>query len=377
MNTSPTSAAPAPDDRHVLVTGVPHFVARLLVARILEQEPATRLTLLARTDHLELVQAHSAGDPRVDVVAARLVRADLGLPDDTRRALLESVTDVYHLKSLYHLGVDKQRAEDVNIQATRNLLEFGRQAQRLRRFNHYSTAFVAGDRQGIVLEGELDRGQGFRNTFERTKFTAELEVRRAMGELPATIYRPSLVVGSSVTGAIDALDGPYFLLQLLTRTPGRVPLNIPTATGAPFNVVPADYVAQALLALSTRDTGVGRTYHLVDPAPIPTVDALQLVAEYANHGTAPSRVPAWIRGRVLSIRPVGTFARSTKAYLHELDGWTFFNPAGALRDLRQTGILCPSFPEYVQKLVRWSASATRGELGTSAELSGSAAPPLR
>lgn len=351
-----------PRTRTVVVTGVPHFVAGLLVRSILQKEPETRVVVLARNDRVDRAREVVGPSARVEVVPARLVRADLGLEDDVRFDLLERVTDIYHCKSLYHLGVDKRRAEDVNIQATRNLLGFARQAPALHRFNHYSTAFVAGDRDGIVLEGELDRGQHFRNTFERTKFTAELEVRRAAGELPITIFRPSLVVGHSRTGAVDVLDGPYFLLQLLTKNPGRVPLRVPSATGAPFNVVPADYVAEAMHALSLRDGAEGMTYHLVDPAPIRAADAVQLIAEYANAGAAPSRMPGWVRDRFLAVPAVSRWVRSGRAYLHELDGNTFFNAANALRDLRETSLLCPSFPTYVERLVSWSRTATRGDL---------------
>lgn len=343
--------------RHVLVSGLPHFVALLLTRRILALEPEARITVLVRNDHIETVRADVGPTTRVRVLAARIVRADLGLSPTDRRRLLADTTDIYHFASLYHLGVDKRQAEDVNIQATRNLLGFARQAQSLRRFNHYSTAFVAGDRTGIVLEDELDRGQAFRNTFERTKFTAELEVRRAESEVPVTIYRPSLVVGSAKTGEMDVVDGPYFLLQLLTTSPGRIPLRVPSVRGAPFNVVPADFVASAIHALSLNDDAEGRTYHLVDPAPIRAEDALQLIAEYANQGSAPSRMHGWMRRRLLALSPVERYVRSGKAYMHELDGSTFFNAANTLRELRETNILCPSFPDYVARLVRWVRSS--------------------
>ncbi len=345
--------------RHVLITGMPHFVARLLARRILSTEPDARITLLVRADMIDRARTVVGPSSRVRILPSRIVRADLGIAPADRRQLVTDVTDIYHFASLYHLGVDKRHAEDVNIQSTRNLLELARAASSLRRFNHYSTAFVAGDRTGIVLEDELDRGQHFRNTFERTKFTAELEVRRAGTDLPISIFRPSLVVGSAATGEMGVLDGPYFLLQLLTTSPGRIPLNIPSVTGSPFNVVPADFVAAAMHSLSRRDAAEGRTFHLVDPSPIRAEDALQLIAEYANRGSAPSPVHGWMRKRMLSVPAVERYARSGKAYMHELDGSTFFNCTNTLRGLRDTRILCPSFPDYVERLVRWIRSNAR------------------
>lgn len=342
---------PAP--RHVLITGLPHFVGRLLTRQILNTEPATRITLLVREDHVDAVRTAVGPSDRITVLPARIVRANLGIAPPERRRLLASITDIYHFASLYHLGVDKRQAEDINIQTTRNLLSFAAEMSSLRRFNHYSTAFVAGDRTGIILEEELDAGQSFRNTFERTKFTAELAVRRAGAELPVTIYRPALVVGSSKTGEMAQLDGPYFLLHLLANSPGRVPLSIPSVAGTPFNVVPADYVAEAMHSISMNNAAIGKTFHLADPAPIRAEDGLQLVAELANRGNGLHPVHGLVRKGFLALPANKRLVRGSKAYLHEFDGVRFFNTANTLHALQDTKILCPAFPSYAKRLVQW------------------------
>ncbi len=353
----PKRKAPAALDRsrHVLVTGVPSFVVTHLVWRLLEHEPETRITILVRNDQTEAGPEAIAdgGDisPRVEVVASRIVVPGLGLTSEVRSRLQSEVTDVYHFASLYHIGVDKRRAEDVNIQSTRNVLAFARTLRGLVRFNHYSTVFVSGSRDGIILEDELDRGQTFRNTYERTKFTAELEVRRCMGELPISVFRTGLIVGDSRSGRIEPLDGPYLLVALVANSPGRLPLRIPSAANHPFNVVPVDFVAEAIHALSLLPWSEGRTFHIVDPNPIPTEEAFRLIAEHANRGNAPPAFHGWFRRRLLSVGPIERWMRSSKAYLHELDRMTFYNSANTLQGLRDTAILCPSFPSYVERLV--------------------------
>ena len=146
-----------------MIAGLPHYVATLLAASIQRKEPASKLTLLAPPDHVEAVNGQLSGD-RTEVLAATFTRDDFGIGPPKIRKLRTSVTDVYNFVSVYHLGVDKRRAEDLNIHGTRLLLRFAREARNLLRFNHYSTAFVSGDRAGIVLETELDQGQEFRNT---------------------------------------------------------------------------------------------------------------------------------------------------------------------------------------------------------------------
>lgn len=362
--------------RHIIITGLPHFVARLVADEIAETEPTASVTALVRADRIDRVRSELRNPSTIEIVPARIVLPDLGLADAHRLDLIEHVTDIYHFESLYHLGVDARQVEDVNVLGTRHLLEIARRAPNLRRFNHYSTAFVAGDRAGIVLESELDRGQRFRTPYERTRFAAELLVRRAAGTIPITIYRPSLVVGESTTGDMGTVDGPYFLLQLLTHTPGRLPRRVPSAQNAPFNVVPADYVARSITALSRMPHSVGETYHLVDPSPLRNRDALELIAQTANLGPAPSRLRSSLRSRVLELPIIERYVKRSQAYLHELDGATWFNASNAIRDLSSTGIFCPSFADYVDKLV--AAELFGAGSGSSGRpLSRSAAPRAR
>lgn len=332
--------------RHILVAGAPHFVSTLLCDRIAVEEPASRVTVLAPRDHADAVRERLRHS-RTEVIPTQFTREGFGLGQPKLRQLRTSVTDVYNFVSIYHLGVDKRRAEDLNIHSARLLLSFAAGAPNLVRFNHYSTAFVAGDREGIVLESELERGQAFRTTYERTKFTAEIAIRRAMSDLPITVYRPSVVVGRSDTGELGSVDGPHHLIPLLASSAGRVPPSFPDRPDEPFNVVPADFVAAAIYEISTDSASVGRTYHLVDPAPIPIREALELIGEVANSGAcrAPSR-------ETLSMRVLGRLARSGGDFLHEFDGFTFFNSSTTLQALKGR-VLCPPFHAIVGPLVRY------------------------
>src|SRR5207302_7042452 len=118
-------------------------------------------------------------------------------------------TDIVHAAEWSHLAAERSHLERVNVEGTRAVIELAQDCRKLRRLTHFSTVFVSGDRVGVIAEDELSAGQSFRNTYEETKFEAELLVRRAMGQIPCTVLRPAFIVGDSTTGEIDRFEGPY------------------------------------------------------------------------------------------------------------------------------------------------------------------------
>jgi thioester reductase-like protein len=170
-----------------------------------------------------------------------------------------------------------------NVEGTQRLLELC-QAAGLSEFHHVSTAFVCGERAGVVREDERDAGQGFHNEYERSKCEAERRVRSA-GGVRATVYRPSVIVGDSVTGYTSSYHGFYRFLELADRLAepsagGRrfLPLRLPFAGNEPRNLVPVEWVARAVARLVGAPRWHGPTYHLTSPDPVPA-RAVKEVAE--------------------------------------------------------------------------------------------------
>jgi nucleoside-diphosphate-sugar epimerase len=157
--------------------------------------------------------------------------------------------------------------------------------------HHVSTAFVCGDRSGLIREDELDCGQHFHNDYEKSKCAAERRVRAARG-LRATIYRPSVIVGDSRTGYTSSYHGFYRFLELAARLAGhpsstskhkatqarRLPLRLPFTGEESRNLVPVDWVARAVVQIVSQPRGHGRAYHLVARTPVP-VRQIKEVAE--------------------------------------------------------------------------------------------------
>ena len=152
---------------------------------------------------------------------------------------------------------------------------------------HVSTAYVAGDRTGLISEHDGDVGQRFRNTYERTKLEAEQLVTGS--GLPAAIVRPSVIVGDSSTGWTQAFNVIYWPLQAFAR--GLFP-TVPGDPGASLDIVPVDTVADALLEL-LRGPVRGGAFHIVagDAAP-----RTRSSPRWPPTPSTPSRPCSWRRG---------------------------------------------------------------------------------
>ena len=198
---------------------------------------------------------------RVVPVAGDVTADELGLGDEYER-LSGEIDEIFHAAACTRFDVGVEEAAAHNIGGTRRVISLARAAQRAGRSGrlHYvSTAYVAGRRTGAVAEADLDCGQGFFNAYEWSKFRAETDVRAASRELPVTIYRPSVVVGHSQTGWARRFLGVYQVLRWIDR--GQL-TALPCRADFELDIVPADYVAQAIVTLGALEESVGKTFHL-------------------------------------------------------------------------------------------------------------------
>jgi thioester reductase-like protein len=209
---------------------------------------------LARAkDALDALPAEQRG--RVNLVEGDAASMDLGLSGAEIRALAGQIDRIHHAAQISYLGADRKTAEHVNVDAVREVLEFARLCPSLKCLVAHSTAQVAGNRDGTVLESELKAGQAFRNVVEETRARGERMLRAAMDRVPIAILRPAIVVGDSTTGEIDRFDGPYLLIVLILTAPPDFALPLPGRGDAPLPLVPVDYVARAAHAIGKRRPG--------------------------------------------------------------------------------------------------------------------------
>jgi thioester reductase-like protein len=367
-------------ERVQFVTGYPGFIGKRLVRRLAEEARGTetRLVLLVQPKSARAARAALAAEGiAAEVVEGDVEQMHLGLSGPEFKALAREVTDVWHLAARSRLAASRDELRHVNVEGTRNVLDLAAAARRLRRLNHFSTAYVSGDRVGVILEDELAVGQRFHNPYEETKFQAELLVRRAQADLPATIYRPSIVVGDSRTGEIDRFEGPYALAILLVASPLSVPIPLPGDALAPLNVVPVDFVVDAALAIGEDPEGAGRTVHLVDPSPLSARRVYEMIAARAGKRLPAVSVPARVLQALLQLPVLERLTRAHRPAIDYVNHLAIYNCRNLLELLDGTGIQCPPITSYLDRLIEFvqATFARRREHELSAEEEDPLDPP--
>jgi thioester reductase-like protein len=255
----------------VLLTGATGFLGMELLAGYLERTDRHVYALVRgvndRQAHARLqntlARLFDAGHPyeeRVSAVRGDITRPGLGLGNRRRAALAERVSEIVHsVASVSSRTSCTPRA--INVEGTSRVLELAAQChtrgEGLRRLTHISTAYVAGQHRGCFSEDDLDAGQRFRNAYEQSKFEGEQLVASWRAQLPITVVRPSIVVGERHSGWTASFNVLYWPLRMFSR---GAYLAVPARATAPVDVVPVDYVTDAILALSRAPEAVGATF---------------------------------------------------------------------------------------------------------------------
>jgi thioester reductase-like protein len=343
----------------ILVTGFPGFIGMRLLPRLAELKPEAIFHCLVQAKFQsqavraveDLAVRHPQTRGRIALVTGDITAASLGIDAGLAHALTDGLTEAYHLAAVYDLAVSRDLAERINVFGTRNVLDFLGQAPRLERLHYVSTAYVSGRHRGVFKETDLDLGQRFKNHYEATKFEAEVLV--ANSRIPRTIYRPGVVVGDSRTGETGKFDGPYFIVSAMERLPSPGLFIRLGAGDGTVNVVPVDFVVEALSRLSTWDGSRGKTYHLTDPAPLGPVEIARLLAEALGKRFAYVPVPMAAARAVFTPAVVRQFFGMPKEALEYFDDGVRHDATEATRDLAALGITCPRLADYAPRLVEF------------------------
>ncbi len=339
-----------------LFTGVPGFIGN----RLLEEAApdADRIYLLVLPEMIgdaqaliqELKQKKQLEKEKVRIIEGDITEQDLGLDEITKRKVRNEVTHFFHLAALYRLDVDEQNARRVNIEGTKVILGFLESIEQLERFLYVSTCYVSGTRSGRILEDELDKGQGFKNFYEATKFFAELAVRKKFEHIPTTIVRPAIVIGDSKSGQTIKYDGAYYVIKILHK--GRF-FILPKGSSAKINVVPVDFVARAIRFLAQHPETVGMTFHLADPNPPSAERFVKLVASKLKSKVPIIPVKKDLLEKILQIDPL----MKAVGFSTELAGYFLcdaeYDTTNAQKYLNPARLGCPPLESYIDAIIEF------------------------
>ena len=343
----------------VLFTGFPGFIGARLLPRLLELSPGESFVCLVQERFLDLagkelaaIEARlPAASGRLSIAVGDITQPGLGLAAGEAKRLRRELTGAHHLAAVYDLAVSRELGTKVNVEGTRNVIAFLTGLARFERLHYVSTTYVAGTATGVFRESDLDVGQGFKNHYEETKYLAEVDVVRS--GLPSTIYRPSIVVGDSRTGETGKFDGPYFMLTAMERMPSPgVFLRVGSGKN-PVNLVPVDFVVEAMARLSARKEGGPRTYHLADPRPLAVMEVERLFARALGRSFVYVPVPRRLTKALFSVSPVQRYFGLPGEALDYFDHPLRFDTSEASRALGALGLECPRLPDYAGRLVEF------------------------
>lgn len=340
------------------VTGGSGFIGRRVVQRLLAHDATARVHVLVRPGTLPrfatAMEAIDGGD-RVITVVGDVTQDGLGL----RGTELGPIDHVIHLAALHDIAAPEESQHAVTVDGTRRVAEFAVAHRAM--LHHVSSIAVAGNHDGEFTENDFDLGQGFPTGCHRTKFDAERIVRGTEG-LSWRIYRPSAVVGDSVTGVTSKADGPYYFFTHLTslqQVPSFLPVPIPDI--GHLNLVPVDFVADAIVALVDSQPGhSGLVFHLADPQTRSSTDLFNALSPAFNGPRGFTAVPSIITRPILALSGRGPL-RSGRNLMAEQAGIpsavldaaslpVVFRSDATIATLADLGVLLPDLFEYAPRL---------------------------
>lgn len=343
-------------------TGYPGFIASSLIKHMFKTGyHAKQIYLLVQPQFMEkagmelkkLLEELHLDETLFTLVPGDITKADLDIPSSIRSRLQE-VTHVFHLAAVYDLAVPKDIAQRVNVTGTKNVNDWVRALPKLQRYVYFSTAYVAGKREGRIYENELVMNQDFKNHYEQTKYEAEVLVKALMDQgVPVTVIRPGIVVGDSRTGETIKFDGPYFMLNFFDRLkflPAIPYLGAGRPTG---NFVPIDYILNATVYLSHSDKGAGKTYHLTDPNPYRVKEVYRMLLEEYLGKKPIGTIPLPFARLFLSLSFLRKWTRVEKEALDYFSCMAEYDSTQAQEDLKGSGISCPDFKDVIAPMVQF------------------------
>ncbi len=353
---------------HYFVTGATGFIGKRLVAKLLQRKGAVVHFLIRQESEGKVAglrEYWGVGASRAVPVFGDLTAKKLGVSADDVKALKGQIDHFFHLAAVYDLEADEESQIAVNVDGTRHTVEFAK-AIGAGHFHHVSSIAAAGLYEGVFREDMFEEAENYDHPYFMTKHESEKIVRKEC-KVPWSVYRPAAVVGDSRTGEMDKIDGPYYFFKLIQRMRQILPPWMPSVglEGGRINIVPVDFVVDALDHIAHQKRGSGACFHLVDPMGYRVGDVLDILSKAAHapkmnlfvNAALMGFIPKSVKKGLMALAPV---RRVYKAVMQDLglpeDMMTFvnyptrFDCRDTLAALKGSGIECPNLKDYAWRL---------------------------
>ena len=349
------------------VTGATGFIGRFLVARLLKREGARVFALVRPGSEYKLDAMRRrlcVEESRLVPITGDLTKKLLGVSKRDQDDLVGQIDHFFHLAAIYDLSADENTQRYINIEGTRQTLKLAEKVN-AKAFHHVSSVAAAGLYEGTFSEDMFEEAGELNDPYLLTKHESEALVRQE-SRIPWRIYRPSLVVGHSQTGEMDKIDGPYYFFKLIQKLKDFLPNWIPLigVESGHFNIVPVDFVADALDHIAHQEEGNGQCFHLTADRSYNLGEVMDIIASAAQAPRMPVRidqrmfdaVPGFVRRGVSAMTPRLLINQAMEnldippSLIKFLTFPTEYDNRRAAAALEGSGIEVPELESYVQQL---------------------------
>ena len=345
------------------VTGATGFLGRFLMKNLVKREGT--IYVLVRNESaykIELLREElGVTAEKVVAVEGDLAAPNLGVNDEMIATLKGNVKHFFHLAAIYDLTASEESQVVANMDGTKHAIQLA-EAVSAGCLHHTSSIAAAGMFSGIFREDMFEEAEKLDDPYLRTKHDSEGLVRNSCS-VPYRIYRPAMVVGHSKTGEMDKVDGPYFFFQMIKKLRNALPPWMPMIgiEGGRLNIVPVDYVVDAMDHIAHLDDLDGKCFHLTDTDHYKVGEAINIFAKAGNAPQMSMRidrnlfgfVPPFVKQALGSMPPVQRIISMVlndlgipKSTLKFMEYRTRFDNRETRAALDGSGISCPSLISY-------------------------------
>jgi len=258
----------------ILLTGSTGYIGAHIASNLL-REHSDPLNLLVRAHDVQEARARlwrslqlhmdfplfaELLNSRINIFLGDLTDSHFGLDGDDYQRLVRTTGSVIHCAASLNRKSEKS-CLNVNLRGTLEVIQLAMRARDdhgLRRFSQVSTVAVAGQRSNEVVQEDMaiDWGRSDFDPYARTKKFCEHMIRELLPDVPRTIFRPSIVLGDSRRPETNQFDmvRAFVFLAGLPALPFRATDRI--------DIVPVNFVADAVAALHQKEKPAHEIYHL-------------------------------------------------------------------------------------------------------------------
>jgi thioester reductase-like protein len=354
----------------IFVTGSTGYLGSYLVAGLLT-EHREKLNLLVRAKseqearerlwtslqlHFEFPEFFEYLNTRVRIFRGDLTGDRFGLSEDDYHALVDTTESLIHCAASLNRKSERQ-CLNVNLRGTLEVIQLARRAQNrngLRRYSHVSTVAVAGKRKNEVVteDSAIDWARSDYDPYARTKKFCEHMANQLLPDVPKTIFRPAIILGDSrraETSQFDMVQAFHVLAQMPV---------LPLRPEDKIDIVPANYVGKAIVAIHQKAEPAHGIYHLSSGTGSQTYHELTDAISQAGSMMRPMYWPSmggpfsstvnWVANRGGA---AGHGASLLKVFWPYLDWNTVFDNS---RVVAEIGEVPAKFSTYASPLLKFS-----------------------